>query len=101
MLKIALGQNFAISIVLMIFSVWSWYLALKGQTVIEFMEKRECNGDVYSFELPTWRENLYVMFGTMNLIEMILPLQRELPLQGLEWTYMFYGTADDTEKLIK
>jgi len=35
--NVILGQNFAVSIILMMLSVWNWFLALKGQTVIEFM----------------------------------------------------------------
>jgi hypothetical protein len=40
------------------------------------------------FELPHWKENLYILFGTMNVIEIMMPISKELPLNGLEWTYM-------------
>jgi hypothetical protein len=56
--------------------------------------------DVMQYEMPKVRENLFVVFGTMNFIEMILPLHRELPLSGLEWTFVNYTTEGDTEKLI-
>lgn len=84
----------------MMFTVWNWYLAFLGQSVIEFMQKRDSNLDEFSYELPHWRENLYVIFGTMNILEMILPVHRDLPLNGLEWTYLNYQNGNDCEKLI-
>jgi len=99
--NVMLGQNFAVSIVLMMFSVWNWYLAVKGQTVIEFMQKREQENEEFTFESSVWKENLFVIFGTTNWIEMMLPVHRQLPLSGLEWTYMNLMDGKDSEALIK
>jgi len=41
LLSIVLVKNFALSIIMLIFSIWNWYLALKGQSVIEFMSSRD------------------------------------------------------------
>ena len=41
MTNVVLIVNFALSIVMIMFSVWNWFLAVKGQSVIEFMLKRE------------------------------------------------------------
>ena len=74
MYQIILAKNFALSIVMLMFGIWNWYLAILGQSVIEFMQKREENKDDFSYELENWRENLFVIFGTSNFIEMLLPI---------------------------
>ena len=101
MYNIILMKNFALSIIMIIFSIWNWHLALKGQSVIEFMSDRDQSNEITTYELQSWRENLFVTFGTTNYIEMILPVSKELPLNGLEWTFMNYGNDGDSEKLIK
>lgn len=65
------------------------------------MQKRDESEDKCTFELKSWRENLFVIFGTTNYFEMILPVSRDLPLTGLEWTFMNLGQDGDNEKLIK
>ena len=85
---------------MLIFSIWNWHLALLGQTVIEFMQSRDQSEDTYTYELPNWRENLFIMFGTTNPIEMMLPVHRDLPVNGLEWTFMNFNQDGDSEKLI-
>lgn len=100
MYQIILMKNFALSIIMLIFSIWNWYLAMLGQSVIEFMSNRDQSNEITTYELPSWKENLFVVFGTINYIEMILPVHRELPLNGLEWTFMNIGSDGDNEKLI-
>ncbi len=68
--------------------------------MIEFMQSRDQSEEATTFELPSWKENLYVIFGTTNIIEMMLPINRDLPLNGLEWTFMNLGDDGDSEKLI-
>ncbi|CDW81625.1 UNKNOWN [Stylonychia lemnae] len=99
--QIVLMKNFVLSIIMLIFSIWNWYLACKGQSVIEFMSNRDQSEEITTYELPSWRENLFVIFGTSNITEMILPIHRDLPLSGLEWTFMNYGNDGDSERLIK
>jgi len=36
-LKIVLAKNFVLSIIMIMFAIWNWFLAVKGQSVIEFM----------------------------------------------------------------
>lgn len=76
MYSIILMKNFALSIVMLIFSIWNWYLSVKGQTVIEFMSNREDANESTTFHLSSWKENLFVIFGTTSLVEMTLPVER-------------------------
>jgi hypothetical protein len=49
------------------FNGWNWYLAISGQTTVEFMKKRtgmhEPN-EVLEFSTGLWRLNLEKVFGT-------------------------------------
>ena len=40
-IDIVFVKNFIISIILIIFTIWNWFLTLQGITVIEFMQNRE------------------------------------------------------------
>jgi len=56
------------------FNVWSWYLALTGQTTIEFwgskMKIIADNPVRFNFSYTSVGTNLYVIFGTRNYILM-------------------------------
>jgi len=73
-----------LSIVLLIFNSWNWYLAIKGLTAIEYWGKRSdpsISSD-YSFAFPTARENLNGIFGTTSYWKILLPSIRSLPQDG-------------------
>jgi hypothetical protein len=41
------------------------------------------------YKIESWSENLFVIFGTYNFIyAIIFPVERILPLRGLEWSFM-------------
>jgi hypothetical protein len=65
------------------------------------MSRIDPEKDDLSYVLPHWRENLFVIFGTTSLMEIVLPIHRDLPLNGLEWTFMNLEQGNDQEKLIK
>jgi len=56
------------------FNVWSWYLALTGQTTIEFwgskMKIIADNPIRFNFSYTSISTNLYVIFGTRNYLKM-------------------------------
>jgi hypothetical protein len=87
-------------VVLLVFSIWNWYLAIIGQTVVEFMQKRDPEKDDFCYELKDWRENLFLIFGTMSPPEMLLPFEREKCLNGLEWTFMNYADSASLGSLL-
>jgi len=82
-----LVQNFAVSIILIMFAIWNWFLLFKGMTVIEFMQRRSQSMEAHTFELPHWRENLYTTFGTTSPFKAMMPFGRPQVLSGLEWTF--------------
>lgn len=92
--------NATVSVIMLVFSIWNWYLAIKGQTVIEFMQKRDPEKDNFTYELKDWRENLFTIFGSTNLFEILLPIEREKCLNGLEWTFMNYADSQSLGGLL-
>jgi hypothetical protein len=72
------------------FNSWNWFLVVKGNTTIEFWTLRggiASPNPIKDFTLNTWRDNVYLVFGTRSLIKAIfLPSVKKLPLSGLEWT---------------
>lgn len=92
--------NAVVSTVLLVFSLWNWYLAAKGQTVIEFMQKRDPAKDEFTYELKSYRENLFLVFGTMSFFEMMLPIEREKIVNGLEWTFLNYADSQQLGRLL-
>ena len=70
------------------FAGWNWFLALKGMTALEFWADRtdyEINGGIKNFSFGNWRKNLYYIFGTENLFQILMiPSIKKLPFTGLE-----------------
>ena len=88
---LAIGLHIGLFFGMGFFNVWQWYLWLKGVPQIEFVKTRVNSvvdgvGSNYDYGLKSWRDNLYVVFGTRNLFYMLLPSFRSLPLNGLEYT---------------
>jgi len=41
------------------------------------------------YKIDSWKENMFIIFGSSNLAAVIfIPLERRLPLRGLEWSFM-------------
>ena len=77
-------------------------LILKGVTTIEYLADSRLSksrGSLTFSPLQSWRENLYLRFGTINLLTILLPFIDKSPsITGLEWA--FVGIGDDTEALV-
>ena len=44
---------------------------------------------IRNYRIQDWRENVFIIFGTWSLFKALaLPLDRQLPLRGLEWSFM-------------
>jgi len=76
------------------FNGWNWFLVLRGNTTIEYWTLKadvNYNKTIKDFSLQTWRENIYLVFGTTSLFNAIfIPSIKKLPLSGLEWTKLAY-----------
>jgi hypothetical protein len=71
------------------FTIWNWFLALKkGQGAVEFFFNSDPRNNDCTYRITSMKENLYIAFGTMNIFKVLLPVDREKPLNGLEWTYV-------------
>jgi len=81
--------SLAVSIVLLPFNIWNWYLATTGQTTIEFWMKKSPmhaeNPRKYDFSFPEKRKNLEIIFGTRSVWKMLLPSLRKLNNDGINW----------------
>ena len=73
----------------------------KGQSVIEFMGKREEDKDMFEFNGDiSWRDQLILVFATNSLAHSFLPVNREPIFRGLEWTFLNVDSSGDNESLI-
>jgi hypothetical protein len=79
-LTIGMGLCGVFSIVILLFGGWHWYLAVKGYTTIEYFDSQRP-----SFTTGNWRKNLEIVFGTRNVLEMLLPLRNQLKIDGTYW----------------
>jgi hypothetical protein len=72
------------------FCIWSWRNAMLGQTSIEFFRHRYCLDDeeYVHYAYKSWKDNLFIIFGTQNWIRILSPSLRGLPLTGLEFSYL-------------
>ncbi|KRX06074.1 hypothetical protein PPERSA_01152 [Pseudocohnilembus persalinus] len=78
-----------IFVVLIFFTGWNWYLALKGNTAIEFWgQKREgydSDQKQQNFGSQYVLDNLYLIFGIKSKLKIFYPSIRELPVDGITW----------------
>ena len=70
------------------FSGWNWFLAINGNTALEFWSKKtgyELFKGIKDYSFGTWRKNLFYIFGKTNLFKIIfIPSIKKLPFSGLE-----------------
>lgn len=97
----SLALTAVFSVVLMGFAGWHWFLAIKGRTTIELCvvndktisERKRKRAD---FSRYNWRLNLEVIFGTKNLVEMLMPSTKKLPYDGINWPGRYF---EDVSKI--
>lgn len=72
----------------MFFGGWNWYLALNGNTTLEFWANKtnyELFNGISNYSFGTWKKNLFYIFGSSNLFKIIfIPSFKKLPFSGLE-----------------
>ena len=70
------------------FSGWNWFLAIKGNTTLEFWAEKtdyNLNGGIKDYSFGDWRKNLFYIFGTDDLYKILfIPNIKKLPFSGLE-----------------
>ena len=91
---IIMGVSMALSIGMLFFNLWQWYLALIGVPQIEFMQNKVSRAAQMissleahqSYGCANYMDNLHISFGTRNIFRMLLAWDCPRPLNGLEWT---------------
>ena len=70
------------------FSGWNWFLAINGNTTIEFWSKKtgiELFNGINDYSFGSWKKNLFYIFGANNLFTIIfIPSIKKLPFSGIE-----------------
>ena len=62
-----------------------------GQYIENVMQQHhdQLSEFVRMYKIDSWKENMFIIFGSCNLAAVIfIPLERPLPLRGLEWSFM-------------
>uniref|UniRef100_A0A7S3FXS9 Palmitoyltransferase n=1 Tax=Strombidium rassoulzadegani TaxID=1082188 RepID=A0A7S3FXS9_9SPIT len=88
LLSFLLILDVALTLVLLIFNIWNWFLACSGLSTIEFIgQYQNYKRDHYDYSFKTVRDNLYKVFGTQSLLQILSPSLRNTPFTGLEWSF--------------
>jgi len=78
----------ALFVVMVGFNGWNWYLAMTGFSTIEFFgHATNRDGTRYAYNFGSVKDNLYKTFGTKSVFAMFSPSMRNLPFNGVEWSY--------------
>jgi len=76
--------DFVLFFILIAYNSWNWFLAMSGHSMIEYLNHKE---EETEFNFKTIRDNLYRIFGTLNLIQILSPSLRNGPFVGIEWSF--------------
>jgi len=85
--------SLALCIVMVPFNGWNWYLAITGQSAIEYWMQRPSEElkkrGFKDYSINDFRQspkkNLEYVFGTTNVWRMLLPSTRRLEHEGINW----------------
>jgi hypothetical protein len=78
----------AMAVILLGFNGWNWFLAMTGLSTIEFWgNTTRSKKEKYDFSFKNIRDNLYKTFGTQSFFQIFSPSLRNLPFNGIEWSY--------------
>jgi len=97
-----IGHNFTfvyitslvLFIVMVPFNAWNWYLAITGQTAIEYWMQRPSeelkkrgyvDTSISNFRQDSKKKNLEYVFGTRSILKMFLPSIRTIQHEGINW----------------
>lgn len=87
--------NLVGTLIIAIFVIWNWFLACTGVTTVEFMKgiasysSSNENEDEAQVAFNSVYDNLFRVFGTNKLFRMLSPSFRNVPMTGLEWSFLW------------
>ena len=84
---------------MILFSGWNWFLAVFGNTTIEFMKNEGTgnNKNEAKLRFDSISDNLYRIFGTHKFFRVFSPSFRNVPFTGLEWSFRFKDDGYDCD----
>jgi hypothetical protein len=90
--------NTSLSIVMVGFNGFNWFLACSGMTQVEMSKMAQHFGkNYYNYSYQSVSDNLFVIFGTTKVMRMFSPSLRALPLTGLEFSFQMKEAGYDEE----
>jgi hypothetical protein len=60
---------------------------------MEFWRNTTGQGDGQKYAQPSVWDNLFLIFGTYKIIRILSPSLRNVPLTGLEWSFMLWNRS--------
>ena len=82
--------DFALAIVMLLFTIWNWFLACQGNTTIEFWQGfNGISKSKANLRFETISDNFYRVFGTHKMFRILSPSMRNVPFTGLEWSFKY------------
>lgn len=93
--------DIALTVVLLGFNAWNWFLACSGLSTIEFMGQAsgaKTAGFDYSFNRV--RDNLFKVFGTKSYFAVLSPSMRNNAFTGLEWSFQMVDLGFDEQGVL-
>lgn len=88
----------ALIVVMIGFNVWNWFLALFGQSTVEFM-RQMTEDEQKDLSFTKLKDNVFRIFGTYSVIRMLSPSLRSIPFTGLEWSFQLKDEGYDENGL--
>jgi hypothetical protein len=82
--------NVLLLVIMIGFTGWNGWLAIKGTNSVELSQQAS-----YDFRLKSWTENLFVVFGTTNLVRILSPSLRSVPFTGIKWAFLMQEQGFD------
>ena len=67
------------------FNLWNWGLSFYGMTTIEFWLGTK-EGEA-SKGFISWKDNIFLVFGTYKIFRVLSPSLRSPPFTGIEWSF--------------
>jgi hypothetical protein len=83
--------NAALISALLMFNTFCWYLACTGTQSLDFWGGLTAGKEVPDFGYQQVWDNLFLIFGTYKFVRIFSPSLRNVPLTGLEWSFLFYN----------
>ena len=79
------------------FNIWCWFLAMTGYTSVEWwiMFNSPTTSERFQFSFETVSDNLFAIFGTNKIFRIFSPSLRNVPLTGLEWSFLMQDLGYD------